>query len=383
MNKTLCSSAWTDINLDFANRTIRHCCKSLEVPFPETLTVDFFNNSERINQTRKDLLNGIQTPDCIRCWDDYKSTRTAYRDFKNEWGLYSKVNNKIEFIEIFLDNLCDMSCIYCDEVASSKIASERKINNPKNPKLDEDLKVFVEFLERVAKKQTDINLSFLGGEVTYSKKFFYFVEQLLENDILLKSNVKFSILTNCNSSDVVMLKIIALFNKMPAHWYVSVSISNESGGSATELVRYGLSWERFIRNFKIYYQHSKVGALLIAPTLSIFTVKTFPDFIKTITGIVMELGNNKLFTITGNWILFPEILNPVYAKAEYKSSINDLKNFVISSGVIRNANFVTFLEKLEHRIGSLELDHNRLDEFLEELVEQKSDNNIWKLKDLL
>jgi hypothetical protein len=105
MNKTLCSSAWTDINLDFANRTIRHCCKSLEVPFPETLTVDFFNNSERINQTRKDLLNGIQTPDCIRCWDDYKSTSTAYRDFKNEWGLYSKVNNKIEFIEIFLDNL--------------------------------------------------------------------------------------------------------------------------------------------------------------------------------------------------------------------------------------------------------------------------------------
>jgi hypothetical protein len=180
-----------------------------------------------------------------------------------------------------------------------------------------------------------------------------------------------------------MLKILALFNKMPAHWYVSVSISNESGGSATELVRYGLSWERFIRNFKIYYQHSKVGALLIAPTLSIFTIKTFPDFIKTMIEIVIELGNSKSFKIIGNWILFPEILNPVYAKAEYKSSINDLKNFVISSGVIRNANFVTFLEKLEHRIGSLELDHNRLDEFLEELVEQKSDNNIWKLKDLL
>jgi hypothetical protein len=75
-----------------------------------------------------------------------------------------------------------MSCIYCDEVASSKIASEKKVNNSKNPKLDEDLKVFVEFLETVAKKQKDINLSFLGGEVTYSKKFFYFVEQLLEND---------------------------------------------------------------------------------------------------------------------------------------------------------------------------------------------------------
>jgi hypothetical protein len=383
MNNTLCSSAWTDINLDFASRSIRHCCKSLEVPFPETLTVDFFNNSKRINQTRTDLLNGIESPDCVRCWDDYKLTGNAYRDFKNEWNSNSQVNNKIEFIEIFLDNLCDMSCIYCDEIASSKIASEKKVNNPKNANFDEDLKVFVEFLETVAKQQDDINLSFLGGEVTYSKKFFYFVEQLLENDILLKSNVNFSILTNCNSSDAAMLKTITLFNKMPEHWHVHVSISNESTGDVAELVRYGLSWDRFLRNFKMYYQHRKVRSLLIAPTLSIFTVKTFPDFIKTITDIIIELGNTKPFKVTGNWILEPEILNPVYAKAEYKASVNDLKNFVIGSDVISNANFITFLEKLEHRIGSIELDYNRLDEFLEDLVEQKSDNNIWKLKDLL
>jgi MoaA/NifB/PqqE/SkfB family radical SAM enzyme len=383
MNNTLCSAAWTDMNIDFTSRTIRHCCKSLEVPFPETLTVDFFNNSKRINQTRTDLLNGIQSPDCVRCWDDYSLTGNAYRDFKNEWCSHSDVTQKIEFIEIFLDNLCDMSCVYCDEVASSKIASEKKINNPKNPKIDEDLSVFFDFLETVAKHQDEINLSFIGGEVTYSKKFFYFVEQLLENDILLKSNVNFSILTNCNSSDAAMLKIISLFNKMPEHWYVHVSISNESTGATAELVRYGLSWDRFLRNFKMYYQHRKVDAVLIAPTLSIFTVKTFPDFIKTIIDIIIELGNTKTFKVTGNWILFPEILNPVYAKAEYKSSINDLKNFVTEVGVIRNPNFITFLEKLEHRIGSLELDHSRLYDFLEELAEQKSDNNIWKLKDLL
>lgn len=383
MNNTLCSAAWTDINLDFASRTIRHCCKSLDVPFPETLTVDFFNNSERINQTRKDLFDGKQSPDCIRCWDDYKLTGNAYRDFKNEWKSITQLNNKIEFIEIFLDNLCDMSCIYCDEVASSKIASEKKVNNPKNTKIDEDLSVFVAFLETVAKKQDNINLSFLGGEVTYSKKFFYFVEQLLNNEILLKSNVNFSILTNCNSSDAAMLKIISLFNKMPSNWDVNVSVSNEAHNSAAELVRYGLSWDRFVKNFKIYYQHNKVSSVLIAPTLSIFTVKTFPDFIKTMISIVNELGNTKLIKVFGNWIVSPEILNPVYAKPEHKQIINELRAYIIDTNVIKNLDFITFLEKLENRIGSLELDHVKLDKFIDELVKQKADDSLWKLKDLL
>lgn len=383
MNNTLCSAAWTDINLDFASRTIRHCCKSLDMPFPETLTVDFFNNSERINQTRSDLFNGIQSPDCIRCWDDYKLTGNAYRDFKNEWKSVTDANDFIEFIEIFLDNLCDMSCVYCDEVASSKIASEKKVNNPKNMKAEEDLTVFVSFLETVAKKQKHINLSFLGGEVTYSKKFFYFVEQLLSNETLVNSTVYFSILTNCNSSDAAMLKTITLFNKMPDNWYVNVSVSNESTGSAAELVRYGLSWDRFLKNFRMYYKHSKVSSLLIAPTLTIFTVKTFPEFIKTMVDIVIELGNEKSFKVFGNWVLSPEILNPVYAKAEHKNSINELKEYVTRVGVIRNADFITFLEKLEHRIGSLELDYVKLDKFLESLVKQKADDSLWKLKDLL
>jgi hypothetical protein len=99
--------------------------------------------------------------------------------------------------------------------------------------------------------------------------------------------------------------------------------------------------------------------------------------------IVNELGNNKSFKVFGNWLLFPEILNTMYAKAEYKGAIRDLKEYVIASNVIRNPDFIKFLEKLENRIGSLELDHDMLDTFLYELAEQKADSNIWKLKDLL
>lgn len=382
MNNTICSAAWTDINLDFANRTIRHCCKSLDVPFPETLNVDFFNNSERIKKTRKNLLGGIQTADCIGCWNDYKLTGNSYRDFKNKWKTVDDLCTEIKFIEIFLDNLCDMSCIYCDEVASSKIASEKKINNPKNSKIDHDLAIFIDFLEQTTNTQDIINLSFLGGEVTYSKKFFEFVEKLLLNEKLFKTNIEFSILTNCNSTDHSILKIINLFNKMPDNWHVTVSISNESTGKDAELVRYGLSWERFIKNFKIYYEHKKVNSLLIAPTLNIFTIKTFPDFIKTMINIVREIDNHKSLIVFGNWVTKPEILNPVYSKLEYKKIISDLKNYVRDTSVIKNSDFLIFLDKLEERLGSQIIDQQQLNNFIESLVKQKKDNNLYKLKDL-
>lgn len=383
MNNTLCSAAWSDINLNFATRTIRHCCRSLDIPFPKVLTVDFFNNSSSIRKTRKDLINGIETANCITCWEDYKLAGNAYRDFKNEWKSISDVSGEIKFIEIFLDNLCDMSCVYCDEIASSKIASERKVNNPKNPNIDNDLAVFVLFLEKLTETQTDINLSFLGGEVTYSKKFFYFVEQLLQNEKLIKSKIHFSILTNCNSSDAAMIKTIALFNKMPNNWYINVSISNESIGSDAELVRYGLSWDRFINNFKVYYSHKKISSILLAPALTIFTVKTFPDFIKTMINIAVGLGNYKQLRVFGNWVVYPKVLNPAYAKSEYKQSIRELKQHVISTGVITNNDFMTFLDTMIDRVGSDSVNIDELDEFLESISKQKSDNNIWKLKDLL
>lgn len=384
MNNTLCSAAWTDMNIDFSRRTVRHCCKSLEIPFPETLTVDFFNNSDRINRKRKDLIDGIQTPDCICCWDDYKLTGNAYRDVKNEWDSVRKVNSHIGYIEIFLDNLCDMSCIYCDEIASSKIASEKKIKSIKNLRLEDDLNVFVSFLESVLKTQSHINLSFLGGEVTYSKKFFYFVNRLLENKILRHSAIYFSILTNGNSSDDAIKNTIELFDSMPSNWHVNVSMSNEASGKAAELVRYGLSWERFLKNFEIYVNHQRVGSIVISPTLTIFTVKHFPSFVKSLCEYLKSNGNNKTFKIIGNWVVFPDFFNPVYADVKHKHLINELKQYVSQCNVIKNSkDFLIFLDNLENRIGSLTLNAEELDEFLETLAKQKSDNNIWKLKDLL
>ncbi len=384
MNNTLCSAAWTDININFGERNIRHCCKSVEIPFPKTLSVDFFNDSLRIKKTRSDLVSGIQTEDCISCWNDYKKTGTAYRDFKNKWKSTKDINTVVNNIEIILDNLCDMSCVYCDEFGSSRIATEKNLNNRLFVAKNRDLDVFVEFLKSLANKQTQLNISFSGGEVTYSKQFFYFVEKLIADNKLKEIPISFSFLTNGNTLEKNMQKIDLLLQHIPENWYIIVGMSCETIGKSAELIRYGLSWDRFLHNFKVYYNHSKVNTMVLSPTLNIFSVREFPLFVKTIDDIANEFNNNKKINIIGNWVTHPHILNPCYSSAKYKTEISNLKNFIIDSHVINNKdNLINFLEKLNQKIGSIELDNEELDNWLLNLAKQKKDNRVLDLKKLL
>lgn len=383
MNNTLCSAAWTDMNIHFGDRTIRYCCKSAGIPFPDKLTVDFFTNNSRIVSTRTDLLNGIEAKDCSGCWNDYKKTGTAYRDFKNSWSSTKDVSPVIKTIEIMLDNLCDLSCIYCSEDSSSKIAAEKKLTSRLLTAQNDDLDVFIEFLVSLSKKQSYLNLSFAGGEVTYSKSFFYFIEKILNIKELTNFPVSFSLLTNGNTSDVAMIKMFSVLNKIPNTWTVSIGMSNESTFSVSEQIRDGLAWDRFLKNFKLYYKNPKVSSLLLAPTLTIFTVKGFPEFIKSMSNTVIALGNNKPITVFGNWVTEPDILNPVYCDSKYKESIRELKSYVISSNVFNSPMFLRFLDSLESKIGIKELDMDQLNTFLDDLAQQKRNTGVYELKKLL
>lgn len=383
ISNTLCSAAWTDINIDFGNRKIRHCCKSKEFSFPENLTVEFFNNSAEINTTRKNLANGIEDSFCTYCWNDYKKTGTAYRDFKNEWASNLDISNKIKTIEIMLDNLCDMSCIYCDEWASSKIASEKKLKKRFNVARNEDLDVFIKFIEELSLKQNYVNLSFSGGEVTYSKSFYYFVENLIKNKNLHDKEIRFAFLTNGNTTEANMSKILELLNSIPPNWYVHVSMSMEIFGKDAELVRYGLNWERFIKNFETYYQHPKVGSMLFAPTLNIFTVKKFPEFVMNMSKYLTKFEDKKQISIFGNWVNEPDILSPAYSNPKYKDEIENLISYLEIDTTFNTPEFIKFLKTLKEKVGSKPMSKEMTDRFLTLLSNQKDDISIHHLRDYL
>lgn len=386
IEKTLCSKAWTDLNIDFAKRQLRHCCKSIFEKFPDELTFDFFNHSTDIIARRNDLLNGIEHPHCNHCWLSYKNTGTAYRDFANTWTSIKDKSNNITFIEIMLDNICDMSCIYCDADFSSKIASELKLKQQLQQPLERDLQVFIDWLVFVIPRQTKhVTLSFLGGEITYSKNFFIFVERLLAAKELHDTNITFSCLTNGNSSIDKVQKMLSMLDSLPEKWSVNISMSSEGMGEAGELVRWGLSWDRFKFNFEKYIQHDRISFLCLSPTPCLFTIPSMLEYFEWAFETVRKY--NKKVAIAGNWIVNP-------TEIDVARCSEDKKKYVIKTSELCKANkdlfvfesefekTIKWLEKLEQRIATMPLDEGLLNKFLDQKAQQK-DNRVYLLRNYL
>lgn len=380
-NRTLCSKAWTDLNISFSKQELRHCCKSNHEIFPEKITADFFNSSPGIVKRRQDLMSGIENPQCDNCWKSYQDTGTAYREYNNKWNSLDDVNDHLEVIEIMLDNLCDMSCIYCTEQSSHKIAQEKGLPNRIQTPTEKHYAVFLDWLSTV---DHEYMLSFLGGELTYSKNFYKFLT-LLINDFRFNNNkIYLSLMTNGNTTTAQLDKFFALYDQIPDNWDMLMFFSNEAVGELSELVRWGINWDVYQENFKKYLQYTKIETIGLCPTVSVFTVGGVSDYLEWAFDTVRQY--NKKLIITGNWVDGDTILSPAYSN-------NDNATLRIRKVIIENHdlfvnkkwydNCLVWVDQLEKIINTKTYTQQQLNDFLDNMAEQKKSKKIYQLLDFI
>lgn len=377
MNNTICSGAWTDVNINFFDRFVRHCCRANEEFFPNKLNSKFFNQSQGVTDRRIDLINGKQHHQCSKCWKDYETTGTAYRDIKNKWTTISDISSNIETIEIFLDNTCNMSCIYCCPNDSSKIAKEQGVKLKKYI-IQDDIDKFFSWIKTIS--LNDVGIKFLGGEVTISKNFYNFIEQLKDN---VSENIRLGILTNCNTNQKNMNKIIKCFNDLPSNWNIDLSISNESK-LPSELIRWGLNWNTFSKNFETYLNHPKIHSICLSPTPTIFSIKHMYEYFEWAFNIIRKA--NKKCMVYGNWVYDPMPLDPARSNIKNRIYIDELIHLFSNNKDIFKMNIsdtnmfaINWLNKLKDRIGTIEQDNDELENLLEELEDWKKSKKVYNL----
>lgn len=385
--KTQCSKSWTDVNIDFKNKLLRHCCKAEPYNFPDKLSIDFFDNSPQIQERRQHTLNGIQHPDCNSCWRDINSGNAAYKYWMNKWddNEFETRNLRkphVNYIDIELDNTCDLSCLYCSSVCSSKIAQEEGVVHVDNTR-KEDITAFMLWFETLAANATDVvTVNFLGGEPTASKLFYELVDFI--NATILKYpkfNVCIEVCTNCNSKPFLMDKLLSAMDSSKAIW--AVSISNESYGDDSELIRYGLEWDRFASNFKRYIEHPKISSITLAPTVNAFNLPSFAQYISFVH--VMLAGKKKNWGWVGSHVTWPEVLDVKHLPYEYRQYIvNAQSTLALDKNNSRFRNyeqFNMFLDQMLLRIGS-EFNTNykeNLQQFIDEKQRVKQTDKLNRL----
>ena len=373
---TACSRSWTDVNINFRNRTVSNCCKSVYHDMPQNYSHDFFDNSAQVQERRQDTLNGIQHQDCQVCWDDINKGNKSYIHWWNKWKDFSNQKPdvpQVNSIEFELDSTCDLSCLYCFADISSKIAQEEG-KKVKDNITQHDIDVSKKYLKGVIEKSTDlVQITFSGGEPTASKLFYELIEYIGKLD---NKNIKVDVVTNCNSKPFLLQKFIDVVDNFKGE--MGITVSNESYGYDSELIRYGLDWERFEQNFHTYASHENVSHINLGLSVSNIALPSLHEYI---TWVYKTKSNyNKRFHFCGGMIDSPEELNVSILPVEYKSYV-DQAIAVVHHYDKEDKSFLEFLHELRDRIGkNYQEDYKQtICEYLEKKQKVKKTDKLMKL----
>ena len=362
---TYCSKTWTDINIDFETRTLKHCCKARTYEFPEVLTRDFISNSDRLQERKQYTIKNLAHKDCDSCWQDYDKGNTAYRDWANRWtdSYFEQHKNNlgadqhINYVEIKTDRTCDMSCIYCSSWSSSKVAQEQ--NEPYVDLTKEhDYTVFKEWINDYVHRDDlaadQIVFIFLGGEPTASERFYELVDYIETVTVDVDKKIRLEICTNANSKPYLMNKVIERINRSRLVW--GIGISNESYGRTAELIRHGLSWERFGNNFRQYIENPNTELIVMSPTSSVFSLKTFAEYIDWVGEQFRLYAPNKNYTWYGNFTSWPDEMDIAHLPKAYVKYIDEarlaLQRQQSNANYLYQDSFVGYLDLMAERIGT-------------------------------
>jgi sulfatase maturation enzyme AslB (radical SAM superfamily) len=223
-----------------------------------------------IDQVKSDLLAGVKTPACQKCWNLEKNGIKSDRQVKNAaldfyWNRdienikNDAIDGKLDrvlILKLFTSYTCNATCISCGPRSSSSWAqlnhrsTLRNIPVFPNAKIADSKYKFVD-LDKVH-AQVDFKelkmLSLIGGEPLYEKKNF----DLLEHIIALgNTEIFLSIVTNGSVKLSTRQKqILSKFKN------INFSVSIDGTESVFEYLRYPLKWKDLKDNLNFFWEIS-------------------------------------------------------------------------------------------------------------------------------
>jgi pyruvate-formate lyase-activating enzyme len=326
---TACQLKWNWSTLYLYNGTTASCyrCEPIKIT-PETF--DTFHNTDQKQKERKRMLDGLWPEDssCYYCkgveQSGGSSDRMRHLAIPNQSPLELETDPTAVVVqptvlEIFFNNQCNLSCVYCSPDLSSKINAEYKKHGrfEKNgvvlepitidPSYTEMLEKFWDWMNRYSSGL--VRFTIAGGEGFYQPE----LETCLEYfESSRHPNLEFCIITNLMLAPAKLEKFIQRFNKLVADGRlkrVDLTCSIDCLGAEQEYTRYGMNVDKWIENFERLLQEPWL-TLHINSAISVLTIKTIPGLIEKIKVWKSQKKMGYFFSVVapGPSYLVPNIL---------------------------------------------------------------------------
>lgn len=273
-------------------------------------------NNYDLDLIKQDLLNGIQTPACNKCWKIEAMGQQSRRQQENIFLDY-KLDQDIDLIrqdckeqkhetllyQITTSNLCNQACVSCDSQLSTKWAQvEQKMGKVPHPP-----QYFDHHNINYSKAR---KISLLGGEPLFDPRTFEILKKLIDHN---NTDCFISLITNgsitLTDQQIELLKQFSDLN---------ICISIDGIGPVFEYMRWPGNWNKLTSNLDQYRSITKnISAS--------YTISSLNAFYYDQTVAWFEQNN---LTYNHNIVSQPAWLNLKNMPVKFKQHLVGKKNFI-------------------------------------------------------
>jgi hypothetical protein len=289
-------------------------------------------------------------------------------------------------LEVYFDNVCNMSCIYCWDGFSSKIQQE----NVKFGRFEKNGVVIENFSKKVdnlagltdrlwawieANGHALKRFHVLGGEPFYQQQFDKCLEFFDENP---HPNLEFNVVSNLMITTPRLTVLIDKIKNLVATHKLKrfdLTASIDCFGSEQEYVRYGLDLTQWRKNFE-YVASQKWITLNINQTLSGLTIKTTPSLLQYVNAFRSdrEIGHYFSTTVMTHECLHPEIFGSNFFDNDFKEILDNMPSNTWQQKEARK-----YMQGIQSQLNSKSKDQKKINQLTVLLDETDRRRNLnWK-----
>ena len=419
-SKTMCTAKWLQTTLHLQNGFTHSCHhpKAHKIPTDEIRRSPsaLHNTAFKLEQRAK-MLNNIRPEECDYCWNiedlpgNNYSDRT-YKSIEPEWSMpyLDEIENKganshinPSYLEVSFENTCNFKCAYCSPDISSKWLEEIKQYGPypttwntgnlewlkqtgQMPILNREYNPYVEaFWDWWPNLYPSLHtFRITGGEPLLSKNTWKVLEYIKKNP---KPNLSFAINTNLGVPDHLIDKLLRYYSEIsPNIKRFDIYTSAEAWGSQCEYIRYGMDYQKFIKNCKkilsvITNINNGDNRLHFMITFNLLSVTTFVNFLSDIIALRNEYNQNERLNyvpIMTSYVRWPKFLDVRLLTNDIKQKFkNDLLEF---SNIWSISNFRKMKKDgatdLNQKVVFYMEEINQFDRLIEYMVTEHPNENV-------
>ena len=395
-----CLAKWEQVTLHLHNGTTHSCYHPMvhKIPLKELKhNCTAIHNTKFKKQQRKAMLEGKRPDECSFCWNlEDNSNKYSDRHYKSG-VLFSKNFDKIKnsnwkddynpsYVEVSFSNKCNLACGYCGPLASSRYLKEIQKHGPykvfyrgielghhdldthKNKIYNKDevnpyVDAFWEWLPELYKTLT--NLRITGGEPLIVEDTYKMLDYALQHP---KDDLELSVNSNMSIPKVYFDKFVAYLDKMrgtPLYKTFVLYTSCESVGEKAEYIRFGLNFDRFVRNVEHILDNFDIKVSFMS-TYNVLSISSFNDFIKLVIEWKKKYGKDRIYVDTPYLelpsFMGPRVMDETYLKEHLQShlSLMEKSDCFGGSELNRIRQIIDYANKKNDSMGDFDLVNSRI-----------------------